>query len=48
MSPITNWMDSVDAVKQKKLGHLLAEEFYTGAIPFRFIENNTSNDLSRL
>ena len=32
-------MDSVDAVKQKKLDHLLAEAFYTGGVPFRFIEN---------
>ena len=39
MKPITSRMDSVDATAQEDLDHLLTEAFYTGGIPFPFIEN---------
>ena len=37
---ITDWADSIDASTVKQLYSLIGEAFFTGGVPFRFIENS--------
>ena len=36
---ITDWADSIDASTVQQLDGLIGEAFFTGGVPFRFIEN---------